>query len=124
MKLNIDKEYSRHPFSLFRVLRRLDFYRKPSQMKKTYVPQPYDTPTNSESNGNLMLNLSRSPAICHNDKVERSHRNDNERFYQFLDFFSLDDLRVQAARYLKRSNNIPMYTLHLRTLIQQLQLLQ
>ena len=44
----------------------------------------------------------------HNGKVERSHRNDNERFYSYLKFYSIDDLREQGKRYLKRSNNIPM----------------
>lgn len=47
----------------------------------------------------------------HNGKVERSHRNDNERFYTYLKFYSLNDLREQGKRYLKRSNNIPMKTL-------------
>ena len=47
----------------------------------------------------------------HNGKVERSHRNDNERFYTYLKFYSLEDLREQGKRYLKRSNNIPMKTL-------------
>lgn len=44
----------------------------------------------------------------HNGKVERSHRNDNERFYSYLSFYSLEDLRKQGSQYLKRSNNIPM----------------
>lgn len=30
----------------------------------------------------------------HNGKVERSHRNDNERFYKYLKFYSFDDLLV------------------------------
>ena len=47
----------------------------------------------------------------HNGKVERSHRNDNERFYTFLKFHSIEDLRIQGARYLKRSNSIPMAVL-------------
>lgn len=47
----------------------------------------------------------------HNGKVERSHRNDNERFYKHLKFYSLGDLRSQAKRYLSRSNNIAMATL-------------
>ena len=47
----------------------------------------------------------------HNGKVERSHRNDNTRFYHYLKFYSLEDLREQAKRYLSRSNNIPMATL-------------
>ena len=42
----------------------------------------------------------------HNGKVERSHRNDNNRFYQFLTFSSLQDLNVKGAKYLKHSNNI------------------
>lgn len=55
----------------------------------------------------------------HNGKVERSHRNDNERFYSFLKFYSLDDLRYQAKQYLKRSNNIPMAVLNYRTPLEQ-----
>ena len=51
----------------------------------------------------------------HNGKVERSHRNDNERFYSFLKFYSLQDLRKQGNLYLKRSNNIPMQVLHYKT---------
>ncbi len=47
----------------------------------------------------------------HNGKVERSHRNDNERFYKCLKFYSFDDLQHQMALYLKRSNNIPVSTL-------------
>ena len=47
----------------------------------------------------------------HNEKVERSHRNDNERFYSYLKFFSLEDLIKQGKAYLKRSNNIPMAVL-------------
>jgi transposase InsO family protein len=51
----------------------------------------------------------------HNGKVERSHRNDNERFYSYLKFFSLEDLRNQGKNYLKRSNNIPMAVLNYLT---------
>ena len=43
----------------------------------------------------------------HNGKVERSHRNDNERFYRTLRYFSFDDLQAQMTVYLRRSNNIP-----------------
>ena len=50
-----------------------------------------------------------------NGKVERSHRNDNERFYNNLKFYSLEDLRYQAKLYLKRSNNIPMAVLNYKT---------
>ena len=54
----------------------------------------------------------------HNGKVERSHRNDNERFYSFLSFYSLEDLRYQGKLYLKRSNNIPMQVLNFLTPIE------
>lgn len=47
----------------------------------------------------------------HNGKVERSHRNDNQRFYQFLKFYSFEDLQYQMKQYLKRSNDIPMQVL-------------
>lgn len=55
----------------------------------------------------------------HNGKVERSHRNDNERFYSFLTFYSLEDLRKQGKQYLKRSNNIPMAVLGYKTPIEK-----
>lgn len=47
----------------------------------------------------------------HNGKVERSHRNDQERFYNHMSFYSYQDLLIQMKRYLNRSNNIPMQTL-------------
>ena len=47
----------------------------------------------------------------HNGKVERSHRNDNERFYTNLKFYNYEDLKQQMKAYLKRSNNIPMAVL-------------
>ena len=40
----------------------------------------------------------------HNGKVERIHRNDNERFYSFLSFYSLEDLRYQGSQYLKNNS--------------------
>ena len=47
----------------------------------------------------------------HNGKVERSHRNDNERFYRYLKFYSYDDLIIQMKRYLYKSNRLPMQVL-------------
>lgn len=43
----------------------------------------------------------------HNGKVERSHRNDQERFYNHLSFYSYNDLLYQMSNYLYRSNRIP-----------------
>ena len=48
----------------------------------------------------------------HNGKVERSHRNDQNRFYNYLKFYSYDDLKTQMKAYLNRSNNIPMQVLN------------
>lgn len=47
----------------------------------------------------------------HNGKVERSPRNDQERFYNHMSFYSYDDLMIQMRRYLNRSNKIPMQVL-------------
>ena len=47
----------------------------------------------------------------HNGKAERSHRNDQQRFYNYLSFYSFEDLQMQMKRYLHRSNNIPMSVL-------------
>lgn len=43
----------------------------------------------------------------HNGKVERSHRNDQARFYNYSKFNSLEDLQNQMQQYLIRSNKIP-----------------
>lgn len=48
---------------------------------------------------------------ANNGKVERSHRNDNERFYSNLIFYSYDDLIIQTKRYLYKSNRLPMQVL-------------
>ena len=44
----------------------------------------------------------------HNGKVERSHREDQKRFYDSHRFFSLSDFHSQLAVHLRRSNNLPM----------------
>ncbi len=44
----------------------------------------------------------------HNGKVERSHREDQKRFYGTHRFFSLADFGVQRAAHQNRSNNLPM----------------
>lgn len=44
----------------------------------------------------------------HNGKVERSHREDQKRFYSVHSFFSLADFRQQLAVHNRRSNNFPM----------------
>lgn len=48
----------------------------------------------------------------HNGKVERSHREDQKRFYSCRSFFSLEDFAKQLAAHNRRSNNLPMRPLH------------
>ena len=55
----------------------------------------------------------------HNGKVERSHRNDQERFYNHLSFYSYDDLQHQMKNYLRRANRIPMAVLGWKSPIQR-----
>jgi len=66
----------------------------------------------------IVHKLIRPRTPWHNGKVERSHRKDQERFYNYLKFFSLEDLQKQMRAYLKRSNNIPMATLGWKTPIE------
>ncbi|MEI3102483.1 MAG: integrase core domain-containing protein [Oscillospiraceae bacterium] len=49
----------------------------------------------------------------HNGKVERSHREDQKRFYDTHRFFSLADFGVQLAAHQNRSNDLPMRPLGL-----------
>lgn len=44
----------------------------------------------------------------HNGKVERSHWEDQKRFYDRCIFFSLNDFGAQLAGHQSRTNNIPM----------------
>ena len=41
----------------------------------------------------------------HNGKVERQHRQDEERFYKQMRMYNLEDGRRQLAIYQKKSNN-------------------
>lgn len=60
---------------------------------------------------NIYHHVLRPRTPWHNGKVERSHRNDQERFYNYLKFYSFEDLQKQMKHYLYRSNNIPMAVL-------------
>ena len=44
----------------------------------------------------------------HNGKVERSHREDQKRFYSQAQFYSLEDFRRQLKQRQNKSNNQPM----------------
>ncbi len=51
----------------------------------------------------------------HNGKVERSHREDQKRFYSCRSFFSLADFQNQLTVHNRRSNNLPMRPLYWRS---------
>ena len=114
-KLKINKGYTRKPASLYRYYgykteeiqtdNGVEFTFNRSDVKREY---PMDTLLNELGIKHYKIRP-RTPE--HNGKVERSHRNDNERFYSYLKFYSLEDLRKQGAAYLKRSNRIPMAVL-------------
>lgn len=76
----------------------------------------------------IQLNIShktiRPMTPWHNGKVERSHRNDQERFYNHLKFYSFEDLQLQMKRYLRRSNRIPMRVLGWRSPVEKRQELE
>ena len=57
---------------------------------------------------NIRHKLIRPYTPRHNGKVERSHREDQRRFYETHSFYSLDDFKKQLSTYLYRSNSRPM----------------
>ena len=75
---------------------------------KTNTIHPLDVLLNEL---NITHQLIRPRTPRHNGKVERSHRNDQNRFYNYLKFYSYEDLKYQMKNYLNRSNNIPMQVL-------------
>lgn len=79
-----------------------------THLSKTKRVHPLDVFCNTYG---IEHKLIRPRTPWHNGKVERSHRNDQERFYNYLKFYSFNDLQEQMKRYLYRSNNIPMAVL-------------
>ena len=57
---------------------------------------------------NIRHKLIRPYTPRHNGKVERSHREDQKRFYSCHSFYSLDDFSAQLIVHNRRSNNYPM----------------
>jgi hypothetical protein len=80
-----------------------------THIKRTDKIHPLDILLNSL---NITHKLIKPRTPRHNGKVERSHRNDQQRFYSYLKFYSYNDLTIQMKAYLKRSNNIPMQSLN------------
>ena len=95
------------------IKRCIDYYK--------YKPEEIQTDNGTEFTYNKERIKVLHPMDALDGKVERSHRNDNERFYSFLSFYSLEDLIKQGTKYLKRSNNIPMQVLNYLTPIEMRQ---
>ena len=87
-----------------------------THVKNTKMIHPFDILCNELG---IKHKLIRPRTPQHNGKVERSHRNDQERFYNFLKFYSYDDLKIQMKRYLYRSNKIPMQVLGWKSPLQR-----
>ena len=70
--------------------------------------RPMPTMASSRSNRHpLHPNSMKLPNVwVKNDKVKRSRRNDNARFYTTLKFYNYNDLVKQMKSYLTRSKNI------------------
>lgn len=92
-----------------------------THFKETTMVHPFDVKC-IELNIEHKLIRPRTPR--HNGKVERSHRNDNERFYRYLKFYSYDDLLIQMKRYLYRSNRILSSVINWRAPIEQRKFLE
>ncbi len=87
-----------------------------THFRETKMIHPFDSACNELGIKHTTIKP-RTPR--HNGKVERSHRNDGERFYAHLKFYSYDDLNEQMKRYLKRSNNIGMTPLNYMTPVEK-----
>jgi|GEM_PF-686605 hypothetical protein len=76
-KLRIKRGYSRHIGSLYRVLKRLDFY-KEINVKNTskYVPKKYDTPNQLEIKWQIDVKF--VSICCHSNKIP-----EDKKFYQY-----------------------------------------
>ena len=90
--------YTRCPQSLFRVMRKMGMFPY-EEKKKSYVPKPYEQ---------MQYPGQRVQVDVKDGKVERSHREDQKRFYSCHAFFSLEDFDKQLQIHNRRSNNIPM----------------
>ena len=64
---------------------------------------------------NIKHHLIRPRTPEHNGKVERSHRIDQDKFYRYLKFYNLVDLRKQGSLWNDRYNNLPKAVLNFKT---------
>ena len=82
-----------------------------SEFTNRLLPRGSDKPTLFElelKRMGIRHKLIRPYTPRHNGKVERSHREDQKRFYNTHRFFSLADFGMQLAAHQNRSNDLPM----------------
>ncbi|WP_425516099.1 integrase core domain-containing protein [Ligaoa zhengdingensis] len=86
-----------------------------SEFTNRFLTGKQDCPTSFEKTAadlGIRYKLIRPYTLRHNGKVERSHREDQKRFYSSHSFFDLDDFAKQLAVHNRRSNYFPMRPLH------------
>ena len=121
--------YTRRPESLFRVMRKLGLFPKAEwysrrgirvecvqtdngpEFTNRFLTGRQDCPSLFEktaSDLDIRHKLIRPYTPRHNGKVERSHREDQKRFYSCHSFYSPDDFAKLLTVHNRRSNNFPM----------------
>ena len=115
-KLKKNKSYKRHPCSLFRLLRKMGFFKNEKKKEKKYLPKKYHTP--DYIGEKWQLDVKYVPQKCYvGDMPDKFYQYtmideaSRERFYSNLTFYSYDDLIIQMKRYLYKSNRLPMQVL-------------
>ncbi len=73
-KLRVNKGYSRHAASLFRVLRKLGHFEKQQKKKSKYIPKPYNTP--KQIGEKWQLDVKFVPKRCYVGQLP-------DKFYQY-----------------------------------------
>lgn len=86
-KLKCNKGYTRHPCSLFRLLRKLGYFKKVTKEKKKYIPKPYNTPLNIGMK--WQLDVKHVPKCCYVGQLP-------DKFYQYtlIDEASREHLNI------------------------------
>ena len=86
----------------------IEFTNRFSNCKRD-IPTLFDSTLASKG---IRHKLIRPYTLRHNGKVERSHREDQKRFYDTHSFFSLANFGGQLVAHQNRRNNLPMRPLH------------
>lgn len=114
--LEIFDEHSSHTATQF-LVHCIDFFKFPIECVQTDNGNEFTNRLKSEQLTKFEITLDHlhirfhpiKPATPrHNGKVERSHREDQRRFYSKTTFYSIKDAKQQLKTHLSRSNHRPM----------------